>query len=69
MLSHGFPGLAGHRQEHDFFVMRVKHIQESFQDGDILSKETLDFLKEWISCHIKGTDQIYANFIRKESGK
>jgi len=69
MLSHGFPGLASHRQEHDFFVMRVKHIQESFQDGDDLSKETLDFLKEWISCHIKGTDQIYAGFIRAETGK
>ena len=69
MLSHGFPGLAGHRQEHDFFVKRVMHIQESFQDGDDLSKETLDFLKEWISCHIKGTDQIYAGFIRAETGK
>ena len=69
MLSHGFPGLASHRQEHDYFVKRVKHIQESFQDGDDLSKETLDFLKEWISCHIKGTDQIYAGFIRAETGK
>ena len=69
MLSHGFPGLTGHRQEHDFFVKRVMHIQESFQDGDDLSKETLDFLKEWISCHIKGTDQIYAGFIRAETGK
>ncbi len=69
MLSHGFPGLASHRQEHDFFVKRVMHIQKSFQDGDDLSKETLDFLKEWISCHIKGTDQIYAGFIRAETGK
>lgn len=64
MLSHNFPGLSGHRQEHDFFVLRLKHIQGSFQDGDTLSKETLDFLKEWITCHIKGTDQIYADFIR-----
>lgn len=68
MMSHGFPGLASHRQEHDFFVSRVKHIQENYHDGDVLSKETLDFLKQWISCHIKGTDQIYAAFIRAEKG-
>jgi len=67
MLTHGFPGLGGHRQEHDFFVSRVKHIKENFRDGDMMSKETLDFLKEWISCHIKGTDQIYAAFIKAEN--
>jgi len=69
MLSYAFPGLDGHHQEHEFFVLRLKHISESFRDGDILSKETLDFLKDWISCHIKGTDQIYADFIRAETGK
>jgi hemerythrin len=67
MMQHRFPGLTSHRQEHDFFVMRLKHIQESFQDGDALSKQTLDFLKEWISCHIKGTDQIYASFIKTKT--
>ena len=40
-----------------------------WNDSFVLSKETLDFLKEWISCHIKGTDQIYAGFIRAETGK
>lgn len=66
MMRHDFPGLASHRQEHDFYVERLKHIQENYRDGDLLARQTLDFLKEWISCHIKGTDQIYAAFIREK---
>ncbi|HEY3308276.1 MAG TPA: bacteriohemerythrin [Desulfuromonadaceae bacterium] len=66
MMLHNFHGLASHRKEHDFYVMKLKHIQENYRDGDALSKETLDFLKDWISCHIMGTDQIYAAFIRGE---
>lgn len=65
MMRHDFPGLASHRQEHDFYVERLKHIQENYRDGDLLTRQTLDFLKDWISCHIKGTDQIYAAFIRE----
>ncbi|MBT1071867.1 bacteriohemerythrin [Pelotalea chapellei] len=68
MMSYDFPGLVSHRQEHDFYVMRLKHVQESYHDGDALSKNTLAFLKDWISCHIKGTDQIYAEFIRTKTG-
>lgn len=69
MQSYGYPELEGHHQEHEFFVSRLKHIKENYRDGDVLSKETLDFLKDWISCHIKGTDQIYAGFIRTETGE
>ena len=67
MMRHDFPGLTSHRQEHDFYVERLKHIQESYHDGDTLTRQTLDFLKDWISCHIKGTDQIYAAFIRERA--
>lgn len=67
MMRHDFPGLPSHRQEHDFYVERLKHIQDNYRDGDQLSRHTLDFLKEWISCHIKGTDQIYAAFIRERA--
>lgn len=67
MMRHDFPGLMSHRQEHDFYVKRLKHVQENFHDGDELSRNTLAFLKDWISCHIKGTDQIYAEFIRSKA--
>jgi len=63
MLTYNFPGFTSHRQEHDFFVQKLKEIQGGFHDSDETSKKTLDFLVEWIVCHIKGTDQIYGRFI------
>jgi hemerythrin-like metal-binding protein len=63
MLSYNFPGFSGHRKEHDFFVQKLKEIQGGFQDSEETSRNTLDFLVDWIVCHIKGTDQNYGRFI------
>lgn len=68
MMLHGFPGLADHRLQHDSYVTRLKEIQENYQESNALSSATLDFLKEWIATHIKGTDQIYGAFIRTKAG-
>jgi hemerythrin len=65
MMRHNFPGLAEHCREHDFYVTRLGNIQEHFLDGEALSRTTLDFLLEWLSRHIKGTDMVYAAFIRE----
>ena len=67
MMQHKFPDLAEHRRMHDFYVTKLKEIQEQYQEGDALSNATLEFLKEWIATHIKGTDQIYGRFIRAET--
>jgi len=63
MLSYNFPGFTSHRQEHDYFVQKLKEIQGGFQDSAETSRNTLDFLVDWIVCHIKGTDQNYGRFI------
>lgn len=63
MLSYNYPDISAHRQEHDYFVTRLKDIQGHFQDGDELSKNTLEFLVEWLVRHIRGTDQAYGRFI------
>lgn len=68
MMRNNFPGLSGHRCEHDLFVERLKEIHENFKDGDALSLNVLQFLKEWLIIHIKGTDQVYAGFIRRQDG-
>jgi hemerythrin-like metal-binding protein len=69
MLSYNFPGFTGHRQEHDFFVQKLKEIQGGFQDSDETSRKTLDFMVDWIVCHIKGTDQTYGRFILDRMGE
>jgi hemerythrin-like metal-binding protein len=63
MLSYNFPGFSSHRQEHDYFVQKLKEIQGGFHDSDETCRQTLDFLVDWIVCHIKGTDQNYGRFI------
>jgi len=69
MLSYNYPGFTSHRQEHDYFVQKLKEIQGGFQDSDETSRNTLDFLVDWIVCHIKGTDQNYGRFILGKMGE
>jgi hemerythrin-like metal-binding protein len=69
MVRHNFPELSSHRREHDLFVERLKNIHENFRDGDALSRNVLDFLKDWLLLHIKGTDQEYSEFICGTTGK
>ncbi len=66
MLSYNYPGLAAHRKEHDKFVLRLREIQVNYNDGHEMSENVLDFLTEWLVCHIKGTDQGYSQFIHKQ---
>jgi len=67
MLSCNYPGLAAHRKEHDEFVSRLQEIQRNFNDGHEMGKNILDFLVDWLVCHIKGTDQGYSRFIRQRA--
>lgn len=67
MLSCKYPGLAGHRSEHDLFVSRLQEIQVEFIKGREMDKEILAFLVDWLVCHIKGTDQAYSRFIHEQT--
>lgn len=66
MLSFNYPGLAAHRREHDQFVSRLREIQVSYIDGNEMSVNVLDFMVDWLVCHIKGTDQGYSRFIHQQ---
>lgn len=66
MLSCNYPGLAAHREEHDRFVSRLRETQVEFISGQEISKNVLDFMVDWLVCHIKGTDQGYSRFIHKQ---
>ena len=69
MLSYSYPGLAAHRKEHDQFVSRLREIQVSFIDGHEMGVQVLDFMVDWLVCHIKGTDQGYSRFIEQQAAK
>jgi hemerythrin len=67
MLSCNYPDLAAHRAEHDLFVSRLREIQVNFIDGQEMGINILDFMVEWLVCHIKGTDQGYSRFIHEQA--
>ena len=66
MLSYSYPGLAAHRKEHDQFVSRLREIQVNFIDENEMGVQLLDFMVDWLVCHIKGTDQGYSRFIEQQ---
>jgi hemerythrin-like metal-binding protein len=66
MLSCNYPGLPTHRTEHDQFVSRLQEIQVNFIAGEKMGESILDFLVDWLVCHIKGTDQGYSRFIHQQ---
>lgn len=67
MISCDFSGLEKHRKEHDCFVQQLKEMQRKFNEGDVMGRNTYDFLVDWLICHIKGTDRKYSEFILKKS--
>ncbi|OGU15225.1 MAG: hypothetical protein A2076_16020 [Geobacteraceae bacterium GWC2_53_11] len=69
MLSCNYPGLEAHRKEHDQFVLRLQEIQVNYIDGHEMGRQILDFLVDWLICHIKGTDQGYSRFIHQQEKK
>ena len=65
MKSHGFPGFAAHKDEHDKLTHQVADIQSKFKGGATaaLSVEVMNFLKNWLIKHILGTDKAYTAFL------
>ncbi|HEX9079377.1 MAG TPA: bacteriohemerythrin, partial [Desulfuromonadaceae bacterium] len=68
LLAANYPDFVSHRKEHDDFVKRLREIQEHFQDGEELSRNTLEFMSDWIVLHIRGTDQKYGQLVRARMG-
>lgn len=64
MAKSEYPDLYEHREEHTRFVLKVARLQKSFQDGDRhLAFETISFLKNWITNHIRVNDVRAGEFL------
>jgi hemerythrin len=64
MKAAGYPGLAAHAAEHATFRARLDelHLKSIGQD---ISKDTVDFLTNWLTSHITRTDMAYVPHLQK----
>ena len=61
MQKFHYPGFAAHKAQHDAFVKKVSDFQKDFVAGRLgLSIEVMNFLRDWVSNHIKETDKKYS---------
>jgi hemerythrin len=68
MRLHDYPDLAPHKAEHDALTAKVVKFQNDFQQGQVnMSVQLLQFLKNWLEGHIRGSDQKYSPFLKSKA--
>jgi hemerythrin len=61
MERFGYVDIAAHKREHAAFVAKVVEFSKAFNEGKVaLTGELLNFLRDWLQTHIKGTDKKYS---------
>ncbi len=64
MRAQAYPGYLAHKKEHDNLAAKVNTLQNDFSSGKpVMTVEVMRFLKDWLTSHIKGTDQKYSPFL------
>ncbi|MGK9367336.1 bacteriohemerythrin [Melioribacter sp. Ez-97] len=65
--KYNYPNKLSHKKEHDDFVNSVGKFYEDFQNNRAgLSLEIMNFLTNWLTKHIKGSDKAYSKFINEQ---
>jgi hemerythrin len=65
---HSYPALEAHKAEHQALTAKVLKFQEDFQNGQAnISVQLLQFLRNWLETHIKGSDRRYAPLLKSKS--
>ena len=66
MEQHGFPGLAGHRDEHQRLLRQLQETVSELQHGKTVDiSKLLFFLHSWFIDHVEGLDQQYGPWLNK----
>ena len=63
----GYPESGLHKTEHSLFVDKAGGYLSDFNEGKpVVSIELLEFLRDWLIGHIKGTDMKYSAFFNEQ---
>jgi hemerythrin len=59
----GYPETRSHKLEHTMFEKQIADFKQDFTAGKLgVSISVLNFLRDWLMNHIKGTDKKYSQF-------
>lgn len=62
--KYGYPESSEHKAAHGALAEKVQTLKKSYAAGDlVMGMEVMNFLKDWLTGHILGTDKKYAKFL------
>ncbi len=68
MRLNDYNAQVGHRTEHQALTRQVRQFQADFNRGrTTMAVPVLQFLRNWLETHIKGSDMKLATFIRQRT--
>jgi hemerythrin-like metal-binding protein len=65
-----YPAALSHLAEHQEFIDRVNDFTKKFSENQLgLTLEVMNFLSNWLTRHIKGSDMQYAKYLHSIGAK
>ena len=67
MRKYDYEGLREQEVQHKHFVAKMADLRQQVSDGNsMVTMDLMDFLKDWLVKHIKGTDKKYQAFFKSK---
>lgn len=61
--QHNYPDAGPHKETHAALLEKARSLKEQYDAGaTMMSLEVIEFLKDWVTDHIKGEDKKYTAF-------
>ena len=65
--SNGYPQAEMHKTEHKKMIKEVLLLHRNLVTGDkLIVTEVMNFLVDWLSLHIMGTDKKYSSYLNSK---
>ena len=70
MKENDYPEYGGHKQKHDDLTRQVLKLQSDYRENNIsITIKVMNFLTDWLTNHIVGTDKQYGVFLNGKGMK